>query len=479
MVTMPSEAAYDQALIRDLLTSGMDIMRINCAHDNPDAWLAMIKNLRHAEHETGRPCKIYADLAGPKLRTGQLEPAGRIVKCGPKRMIDGTISAPARICLVSEQSPQVNNLSADIQIPLSEDILSVARKNDVLTFRDARGKERSMEIVKCSGGCRMAELKQTAYIDAGSTVLLYHRGKLKSQGHFGNLPEVFHPIHLFEGDILILTRVQEPGRPANRDSKGKVIKPARISCSPEEVFEIVKPHERIYFDDGKIGGTILENDRETITVRITHTGPKGGKLKSEKGINLPDSFLNIPALTTSDFENSKLLARHVDMIGLSFIRTPEDIARFEEHLHSIRAAHLGIVLKVENRQAFEKLPRMLLTSLRSPPVGVMVARGDLAVEVGFERLAEVQEEILWLCEAAHIPVIWATQVLEGLATRGAPSRAEISDAVMSGRAECVMLNKGKYVKKAVVLLSRLLERMEAHQSKKRSMLRKLSVSSGY
>jgi len=99
------------------------------------------------------------------------------------------------------------------------------------------------------------------------------------------------------------------------------------------------------------------------------------------------------------------------------------------------------VLKIENRQAFENLPRILLTSLRSPPVGVMVARGDLAVEVGFERLSEVQEEILWLCEAAHVPVVWATQILEGMAKKGAPSRAEISDAVMSSRAECAMLNK--------------------------------------
>ena len=133
-------------------------------------------------------------------------------------------------------------------------------------------------------------------------------------------------------------------------------------------------------------------------------------------------------------------------------------------------------MKIENEQAFTNLPRLLLTSLRNPPVGVMVARGDLAVEVGFERLAEVQEEILWLCEAAHVPVIWATQVLESMAKSGQPSRAEVSDAVMSGRAECVMLNKGAYIVPAVRLLNGVLERMNAHQTKKRSMLRKLAVS---
>jgi pyruvate kinase len=137
---------------------------------------------------------------------------------------------------------------------------------------------------------------------------------------------------------------------------------------------------------------------------------------------------------------------------------------------------IGVVLKVENREAFENLPRLLLTAMHSPPLGVMVARGDLAVEVGFERLAEVQEEILWLCEAAHVPVIWATQVLEGLAKTGAPTRAEVSDAVMSGRAEAVMLNKGPFIVEAVRFLNGVLERMDAHQHKQRSRLRKLSIS---
>ena len=81
---------------------------------------------------------------------------------------------------------------------------------------------------------------------------------------------------------------------------------------------------------------------------------------------------------------------------------------------------MGIVLKIETQRAFECLPDLLLASMQSPCDGVMIARGDLAVECGCERLAEVQEEILWLCEAAHVPVIWATQVLESLAKEGAP-----------------------------------------------------------
>jgi pyruvate kinase len=105
----------------------------------------------------------------------------------------------------------------------------------------------------------------------------------------------------------------------------------------------------------------------------------------------------------------------------------------------------------------------------------MIARGDLAVECGYERLAEVQEEILWAAEAAHMPVVWATQVLETLAKTGRPSRAEITDAAMGERAECVMLNKGPYILDAMRTLDDILSRMQSHQAKKRSLLRALKA----
>jgi pyruvate kinase len=134
------------------------------------------------------------------------------------------------------------------------------------------------------------------------------------------------------------------------------------------------------------------------------------------------------------------------------------------------------MLKIETRRGFERLPETLLAALRMPCCGVMIARGDLAVECGFERLAEVQEEILWICEAAHVPAVWATQVLEGLAKQGTPSRAEITDAAMGHRAECVMLNKGPHIVAAVRMLDDILQRMEGHQFKKRNMLRELRLA---
>ena len=111
--------------------------------------------------------------------------------------------------------------------------------------------------------------------------------------------------------------------------------------------------------------------------------------------------------------------------------------------------------------------------MQSPRVGVMIARGDLAVEVGYERLVELQEEILWPCEAAHLPVIWATEVLDHMARTGQPSRAEVTDVAMAQRAECVMLNKGLHIDTAILILDDILHRMSSHQRKKTALLRPL------
>ena len=109
------------------------------------------------------------------------------------------------------------------------------------------------------------------------------------------------------------------------------------------------------------------------------------------------------------------MVKNADLVGYSFVRSEADVLELQSRLAELGADEkLGIVLKIETREGFDQLPALLLAAMRSRAVGVMIARGDLAVECGYQRLAEVQEEILWMCEAAHIPVIWATQVLEGL-----------------------------------------------------------------
>jgi pyruvate kinase len=312
-----------------------------------------------------------------------------------------------------------------------------------------------------------AQTNRTAYVEAGSVVRLCRDGRTVAEGRFGGLPPLTAPLVLRPGDLLNLTT--SPAAPG--DDGGPT-----IACTLPEVFARVRAGERILFDDGKITGVIREVRPDRLRIEITQTPSAGAKLGADKGINLPDSDLRLPGLTAKDLADLDFVAAGAEMVGLSFVRGADDVGRVQAEL-AARGAKLGIVLKIETRAAFEHLPRLLLTGLRTPPVGVMVARGDLGVEMGFERLAEVQEEILWLCEAAHVPVVWATQVLEGLAKSGMPSRAEVTDAAMAGRAECVMLNNGPYVVEAVRFLDNVPRRMRDHrQEKKRAMLRKLSVS---
>ena len=212
---------------------------------------------------------------------------------------------------------------------------------------------------------------------------------------------------------------------------------------------------------------------DEITLAVTQASPRGAKLKAEQGVTVPDTHLAIPALTDEDLAHIPFAARHADMVNMSFVRSAEDVAQLIDALEAEAAPDVDITLKIETVEAFRQLPRMLLEAMRWRDVGVMIARGDLAVEAGFARMAELQEEILWLCEAAHVPAIWATQVLESLAKTGLPSRAEITDAAMAQRAEAAMLNKGPYIDRAVTVLGDILGRMHGHASKKRDMLRRL------
>lgn len=470
MVTMPSEAASDGELVRDLLAAGMDVMRINLAHDGPEDWRAMVRHLREAEQAVGRSCKIQADLAGPKLRTGRIEPIGRALRLSPQRDGLGRMIAPARVRFTTRGDGSSGSLPT---IPLDAELLADAAPGDTITFRDTRGRRRLFELQEVFAEAATATCERTAWVSSGGKARRMRKGEVQAEGHFGKLPEVAAPIVLKPNEVLELTRADVPG---TGRGDGDPPAPARIHITLAAAFDCVRPGERVWIDDGKIGGVVESNDGDVIRVVITHTRPNGARLRPEKGVNFPDTILTTAALTEKDRTDLAVAVTFADMIALSFMTDPGDVLTLEDEIHALGAGHLGIVLKIETASAFENLPRILLASLRSPPVGVMVARGDLAVEVGFERLSEVQEEILWLCEAAHVPVIWATQILEGLAKTGSPSRAEVTDAAMSHRAECAMLNKGPNIIETVSFLRGILSRMETHQRKRRAMLRKLSVS---
>jgi pyruvate kinase len=482
LVTMPSEAADDFDLVANLIKHGMDCARINCAHDDPERWERMVSNLRRAANQAGRPCPILMDLPGPKLRTGPIEPGPRVVRLRPKRDAWGRPTVPARALLVADEevTPRAATIGATpVSIPVPTEWLKGIRTGDRIRLRDTRDSKRTVEVTQITDAGVWVEFSDTTYVATDT--------HLVAPGHretaVGNLPAKEQALELHIGDVLTLTGDLFPVAASEiggldpcepTDERRQLSGGARIGCTLPQVLETLDVGHRVYFDDGRIGGVVIVVRPGEADIRITSAAPGGSKLRAAKGINLPDSMLNLPALGPDDERILHFVVGHADLVGLSFAQSPTDVISLHNHLEEFGGTDLGIVLKIETVQGFDELPEMLLAAMTSERVGVMLARGDLAVECGFERLAEVQEEILWLCEAAHIPVIWATQVLDQMARTGQPSRAEISDAAMAGRAECVMLNKGPFIADAVTTLDDILCRMSSHEHKKVALLRRLS-----
>jgi pyruvate kinase len=285
---------------------------------------------------------------------------------------------------------------------------------------------------------------------------------------------------VFTGDRIVLSR-REP----ELESKVEIDKSVeyfQTSCTIPSILDLLAVDTPVSIDDGKIQARVIDTqysiDRQQpgLLLEVTNTSPKGVKLRPEKGMNFPDTVLDLSPLTEQDLTDLDFVAVHADIIGYSFVQRPGDIELLQQELNKRcenRLSPPAIVAKIETAIAVTNLPELIIHAAGKGSFGVMIARGDLAVQIGYQRLTEIQEEMLWICEAAHIPVIWATQVLENLVKDGIPSRGEMSDVAMSERAECVMLNKGPFIAEAIGILDDVLTRMEAHQLKKTPQLRAL------
>ena len=348
MVTLPTEAAHLYDPVQRLVARGMDVARINCAHDDASAWAQMAEHVRRASAETGRPCRVCFDLCGPRSRT------------------------------VSTTVP--------------------------------------------------------------------------------------HQERVHRGDRILMT-----ARPVPVAAEWRL----QFECSLPEVLEQLEPGAQVWVNEGRLGAVVERRVDQGLLLRVSDAREKGEHLRQDKGLNFPDAELEINPLAPKDLRDLSSIAPLADLVGYSFVQRPDDIARLQGELAERGAGGVGLVAKIETRLAVRNLPELIVRGAGMQPFAIMIARGDLAVEVGYRRMAEIQEELLWLCEAAHVPVIWATQVLDNFVKKGVRHWAEMTDAAMAERAECVMLNKGPFAGEAVIMLDDLLGRMEGHQFKKTSRMRAL------
>jgi len=356
MVTFDASFADDYAQIKNLLMNGMNIARINCAHDDEATWSRMINHLKRACRHTQLSCQIYMDLAGPKIRT------------------------------------KIINKGSD-------------------------------------------------------------KGEVKIR----------------EGELIWLAE----------ESKGFSEKDIVISPNEPGIIAMLKKGERVFIDDGVIKGVVEAVKKNKAAVRVVRISGDKKKIKQDKGINFPDSEISISPLTSYDRACLPFICEQADLVGYSFVREPSDVQLLQDSLRKTSSKRPKIILKIETPEAVVNLPGLLMEGMRQEVFGVMIARGDLAVEIGFERMGEIQEEILWICEAAHVPVVWATQVLETLNKSGVATRSEITDAAHSAMAECVMINKGDHTIEVIETLRDILHRIGGHHVKKRFTFRRLSIAESF
>ncbi|WP_299536666.1 pyruvate kinase [Ulvibacterium sp.] len=462
MVTQPTETAQNMDLVQEMVQSGMDMARVNCAHDVPEVWEKIIKNIRLASRNSSKSSKVCMDLGGPKIRTGTIYNGSDIVKYKPSKDRNGKVSSPLRISLVSDFLTVPKSTQNCLQLP--QDWIERLETGDTIKFFDARGKHRKFIVRAIFENGVEVYAHKTCYLKRGMEVSVYKEAKM----YAATIKEVRSSSDRFlalkRGDTVILEKK------GNREQKLESTKKARVSCTSDAVFEHVRIGERVLFDDGKITGEIIGLSLSTMDILITYAKTTGSILREDKGINFPDTDLKISGLTEIDKNNLPFIAKHADVVNLSFVNRKDDVQELIEELGKLpEGDQLGIILKIETKSGFDNLTEILLTAMQVYPIGVMIARGDLAVECGWENMAMIQEEILSLCMASHIPVIWATQVLENLAKKGIPSRPEITDAAMSQRAECVMLNKGPHIVQTIKMLDHILAGMSHYQYKKSPM----------
>lgn len=473
MVTMPSDADQQSSWLEELVSAGMSAVRINCAKDGPEVWQRIIAEARLAAAANSQEVKICMDLAGPKLRTGPMAGQSSVIKVKPRSVPShDTRTLPARIWLAPSPNPTVDY---ETHLPVESAWVQQFERGDTIGVEDERRRQIQLRVEYRSQEGMLALSDLPLEVSTGTKLRAMNRPLSYPETKVLPLPEVPPFLRLKPGDRLRLTREPIPGRPAQLDSEGQVLAPAQISCTLPEIFTQVAAGEAILFNDGKIEGLIRKANADELDVEITFAKQKGSKLRPDKGINLPHSQLKVRGLTQKDREDLAFVAANADVVSMSFVNGPEDVHDLLEELDRLDAQHLGIILKIETRQGFQQLPWSLLAAMRTYPVGVMIARGDLAVEVGWQELALVQAEIGRICEAAHVPTIWATQVLETLAKKGRPSRAEITDAATARHAECVMLNKGPHILSAVRMLGTILQQMGDFHAKTAPMLPQLMV----
>lgn len=468
MVTLPSLDENSPKLIQSLIKNGATVLRINTAHDDVNAWQTMAKLIKEENKQQQKDTKIYVDLAGPKNRTEYIQKLFTPFKIGswrnPKLVEIISNDIEGNFTTKGEKDCSGNNQS---KLAVEKDFFESLKNYDELTVDDFERETTQTYKVIIKDDRVFIEVNKKITIYENSALYLENEDNdmMSRVTNFELKPQ---NIRVFKTNKIIITSKNIIGQ-ADFIYED-ILYAGIIGCTNKAIFDFVNIGEDIFIDDGKIACKIIDKIDLGIVCEVTLAKENGTLLKEEKGINFPSTNLNIPAITSSDEKNFQDIVAFADIIGLSFAQDANDIKKLQEMLHVSQKEDTAIVPKIETKKALENLPEILEQLLLSKKYALMIARGDLAIEVGFENLPYIQEEILNICEAAHVPVIYATQILEGKMKTNLATRSEVTDAALAQRADCIMLNKGPYVLDTLIVLKHILRQVHTQFQKNRQLL---------
>lgn len=499
MVTLDARDVDDPERIEALVANGMDCARINCGHDGPAVWERLVGHVRDASRRTGRSCTVLMDLSGPRLRVGPIAPEPGVIRLRVRRDPTGRVLGRDRVVFdgrVPVGRPAHKHPDGRYEpavVSVDPQWLSTLGAGGRIELVDGGGRRRSLTVLAREGEQVLAEATAGTYLLEGQR--LVYRPPSRPGGHVTVVPgsadveACRHPttigfpdgevgpieprpgrVRVRVGDRVLLSRAAACGRAPELDSDGVVGVPGVITCEDPAVVDDLRVGHRVLVDEGAVELVVERVDPDGAWLRVAGADPGGSWIRGGKGINVPDTTLTLPSLTAADVKALDTVVALADAVGYSFVRTATDLDHLFRELDARDGGRLAVLAKIETSDAVQNLPDLLARGPARRPFAIMLARGDLAVEIGWERLSEAQEEIVSLADAAHVPVVWATQVLERMVHEGRPTRAEITDVVAADQAECVMLNKGPFQVEAVALLHELLRRVHPHHAKHARLL---------
>lgn len=224
--------------------------------------------------------------------------------------------------------------------------------------------------------------------------------------------------------------------------------------SPEN-HQLPVEGERVRFDDSKVEAIVSSRTDQNIQIKVIKTSGSGVFLTPGKGVNFPDLKQSSSALTLKDKSDLSFAIRNGDIISFSFTNDQADIDLYHREIKNLSKKSPPVVIKIETQQAVDQLEEILLSCYQFEDVSILLARGDLVSEMGFEQLPAIQKKIVEFTRYAGLPLIIATDVLENLNQNGVPSRSETIDADIALRAEHILLNQGEFTVECIDLLKEL------------------------